>query len=69
MKSLLKSPKAILKTLAAGAFVCALFFSFSSDAYAIRTKWQGPYTGNCYCDISGSDCECVFTKEEIQGIN
>jgi len=40
----------------------SLAFSTTANTSLSRVSYQGEYTGNCYCNISGSDCACVVVE-------
>jgi hypothetical protein len=54
-----------LSVLGISSFVFSLAFSVSSNAGGERSKFQGEFTGNCYCNISGRNCQCVIMVEGV----
>lgn len=67
MKNLLKQPALVLKTMMAGAFMVAITYASPANASLAKDSYLGPYTGNCYCNVTGTDCHCVIIiKEEVE---
>lgn len=49
--------------LGVSSLVLSLAFSLASNAEESRSRYQGEFTGNCYCNVSGDDCACVIVIE------
>lgn len=44
----------------------SLVFSLTANTSEARSKYQGEFTGNCYCNIAGTDCACVIVVEKVK---